>query len=178
VSLYQGEELGLTEAEIAFGDLVDPYGIRFWPEFKGRDGCRTPMVWQEEAPNAGFSTAKPWLPVPPEHIARAVDRQAAVPGSVLSEYRRLIRFRRSHPALAIGTIAFLDAADDVLAFTRQSANERLVCLFNLGTSAARFELPAAMAVTALADHCFAGRLDAAGRFVTLPPGDGFFGVIA
>jgi hypothetical protein len=35
-----------------------------------------------------------------------------------------------------------------------------------------------MAVTALADHCFAGRLDAAGRFVTLPPGDGFFGVIA
>ena len=52
VSLYQGEELGLTEAELAFEDLVDPYGITFWPEFKGRDGCRTPMAWDATAPNA------------------------------------------------------------------------------------------------------------------------------
>jgi alpha-glucosidase len=45
VCLYQGEELGLPEADVAFDDLQDPYGIEFWPEFKGRDGCRTPMVW-------------------------------------------------------------------------------------------------------------------------------------
>ncbi|WP_266096800.1 alpha-amylase family glycosyl hydrolase, partial [Acinetobacter baumannii] len=44
VCIYQGEELGLSEANLAFEDLQDPYGIRFWPEFKGRDGCRTPMV--------------------------------------------------------------------------------------------------------------------------------------
>ena len=50
VCLYQGEELGLTEADLAFEDLQDPYGIRFWPEFKGRDGCRTPMVWDSQAP--------------------------------------------------------------------------------------------------------------------------------
>jgi len=48
VCLYQGEELGLPEAEIAFEDLQDPYGIQFWPEFKGRDGCRTPMVWETD----------------------------------------------------------------------------------------------------------------------------------
>ncbi len=64
VCLYQGEELGLDEAELRFEDLQDPYGIRFWPEFKGRDGCRTPMVWEGGTPNAGFSTGKPWLPVP------------------------------------------------------------------------------------------------------------------
>ena len=64
ICLYEGEELGLTEADIAFEDLQDPYGIEFWPEFKGRDGCRTPMVWQAGAVNAGFSTAeKTWLPV-------------------------------------------------------------------------------------------------------------------
>ena len=40
VCLYQGEELGLPEADIGFDDLQDPYGIEFWPEFKGRDGCR------------------------------------------------------------------------------------------------------------------------------------------
>ncbi|MEP1933707.1 MAG: alpha-amylase family glycosyl hydrolase, partial [Roseibium sp.] len=37
--IYQGEELGLAEADVAFDDLQDPYGIEFWPEFKGRDGC-------------------------------------------------------------------------------------------------------------------------------------------
>ena len=77
ICLYQGEELGLTEADIAFEDLRDPYGIRFWPGFKGRDGCRTPMVWKAEAENAGFSTAKPWLPIPPGHRARAVERRGS-----------------------------------------------------------------------------------------------------
>ena len=50
VCIYQGEELGFNEADIAFEDLQDPYGVRFWPEFKGRDGCRTPMVWDRSAP--------------------------------------------------------------------------------------------------------------------------------
>ena len=50
ICLYQGEELGLQEAELAFEDLRDPYGIRFWPGYKGRDGCRTPMVWEAGRP--------------------------------------------------------------------------------------------------------------------------------
>ena len=45
VCLYQGEELGLTEAYVPFEELQDPYGKRFWPKFRGRDGCRTPMPW-------------------------------------------------------------------------------------------------------------------------------------
>ena len=53
--IYQGEELGLTEAEIAFEDLQDPFGIEFWPDFKGRDGCRTPMPWFSGLPNGGFT---------------------------------------------------------------------------------------------------------------------------
>ena len=46
VCLYQGEELGLPQADLTFEDLHDPYGIEFWPEYKGRDGCRTPMIWE------------------------------------------------------------------------------------------------------------------------------------
>jgi len=98
VCLYQGEELGLTEAELSFSDLVDPYGIRFWPEFKGRDGCRTPMVWESNAPSGGFSTGKPWLPVSDEHIALAANRQAGDSHSTLTYYRMMLALRRAHPA--------------------------------------------------------------------------------
>ncbi len=63
IGIYQGEELGLTETELDYKDLTDPVGLRNWPENKGRDGCRTPMVWSAQAPHAGFSDGTPWLPV-------------------------------------------------------------------------------------------------------------------
>jgi alpha-glucosidase len=149
ICLYQGEELGLSEAELAFEDLRDPYGIRFWPAFKGRDGCRTPMVWEARKPNGGFSTAKPWLPVPKAHLERAVSRQQRDKSSVLAHYRKSLAFRRAHPALVAGDIAFLDAEGDVLAFTRSSGEEKLLCLFNFAPAAARWKLPAGMRVREL-----------------------------
>jgi alpha-glucosidase len=142
VCLYQGEELGLKEAELAFEDLVDPYGIEFWPQFKGRDGCRTPMVWQAHAANGAFSTAnRTWLPVPAEHLVHAVDTQDKVEGSVLEFYRALLAFRRTHPALAKGAIELLDTSDTVLAFIRDDGTERLLCVFNMGDTVAQFALP-------------------------------------
>ena len=80
VCLYQGEELGLTEAYVPFEELQDPYGKRFWPKFRGRDGCRTPMVWLGDNLNGGFSEAKPWLPVAMEHLRMAVGQQEDDPG--------------------------------------------------------------------------------------------------
>jgi alpha-glucosidase len=142
VCLYQGEELGLTEAELAFEDLVDPYGIEFWPQFKGRDGCRTPMVWQTQSPTGGFTTAtRPWLPVPADHLTKAVDRQLGDPNSVLAHYRAMLAFRRRHPALATGSITTLDAPDGVLAFLREDGSERLYCAFNMSEKAAVVTVP-------------------------------------
>jgi alpha-glucosidase len=175
VCLYQGEELGLGETSLRFEDLVDPYGIRFWPEFKGRDGCRTPMVWESNAPAGGFTTGKPWLPVAPEHIARAANLENASGDSVLWRYRQLIAFRRAHPALRSGSIAFLDAPDDVLAFQRAAGDERLLCVFNLGKKEGRFALPPGMATESLPGHGFAAGVEAGGRSVRLPAGDAFFG---
>jgi alpha-glucosidase len=160
VCLYQGEELGLTEADLAFEDLRDPYGIRFWPEFKGRDGCRTPMVWQAGAKNGGFSTAKPWLPVPAEHLAWAVDTQQGDENSLLEHYRRFLAFRRAHPALVKGDIEFLPSEGDTIAFTRGYGNERLVCVFNLGRRPAAVDLGADVKVLPLAGHGFAGAAEA------------------
>jgi len=143
VCLYQGEELGLTEAELAFEDLVDPYGIEFWPQFKGRDGCRTPMVWQTQSPLGGFTTAtRGWLPVPADHMTKAVDRQAADDGSVLAFYRAMLAFRRAHPALSRGTITTLDAPDGVLSFLREDGKERLYCVFNMSEKPVAVEVPA------------------------------------
>jgi len=145
ICLYEGEELGLPEAEIAFEDLRDPYGIRFWPAFKGRDGCRTPMPWESAAPNAGFTTGKPWLPVPDTHRARALDVQQGDAASVLAHYRGALTFRRAHPALVSGAIEFLDAEDDVLAFIRSTDSERLLCLFNFAGESAEWAVPAELA---------------------------------
>lgn len=131
IGIYQGEELGLPEAEMEYHELTDPPGLRFWPEVKGRDGCRTPMVWQAEALNGGFSDGLPWLPVKAPHLARAVDLQEAANDSVLHSYREVIAFRQKRAALRRGTTRFLDAPHPVLAFRREAESDRLLCVYNL-----------------------------------------------
>lgn len=142
ICLYQGEELALTEADLAFEDLRDPYGIRFWPAFKGRDGCRTPMVWETGKPHAGFTTAeKPWLPVPYVHAMLAADGQERKPDSVLNHYKAMLAFRRSHSCLRDGAMEFLETNQDVLVFTRHKNGERLLFVFNLTRQPVDFRLP-------------------------------------
>ncbi len=146
ICLYQGEELGLPEAELSFEDLRDPYGIRFWPAFKGRDGCRTPMVWEKAKTQAGFSSAKPWLPVPSDHAALAVDQQDKDQTSVLAHYRAVLAFRKAHPALIDGDMHFLATNEDVLAFTRKKGDEQLLFVFNLRRGPQEIAVPHGMTV--------------------------------
>lgn len=172
VCIYEGEELALPEAEIAFEDLQDPYGIEFWPEFKGRDGCRTPMVWEGKKPNGGFSTAeKTWLPVPAGHLSRAVDQQAGAQGSVMEHYRTFLAFRKTQPALAKGEIRFLPVTGNILAFTRTHGGDKLLCLFNMGEAMERTALPPGD-WSVLSGHGLAGNLE--GGIVELPAWGGFF----
>jgi alpha-glucosidase len=141
VCLYQGEELGLHEAELQFEDLRDPYGIEFWPEYKGRDGCRTPMVWQNDHQTGGFSTGLPWLPVPTEHLRHSVANEEHDPASLLHHYRKALAFRRSHSALQGGAQSRVTAVGDVVQFTRSDAAETMFCAFNLGGHPAETDLP-------------------------------------
>ncbi len=133
VCLYQGEELGLEEAEIAFEDVQDPYGLRFWPEFKGRDGCRTPMVWDQSNSSAGFSNAKPWLPVSDDHRQQAVSVAEQDQDSLIHHYRRLLAYRKAHYALMKGAIDFVSTRGDVLSFMRTCEEERIHCFFNFSS---------------------------------------------
>ncbi|HMO08091.1 MAG TPA: alpha glucosidase [Paracoccaceae bacterium] len=140
--LYQGEELGLPEAELELAELQDPYGIEFWPEFKGRDGCRTPMPWITDNAAAGFSTGTPWLPVKAPHRPLAVAAQDGDAGSMLNHYRRALAFRRAHRVLRTGAMSLPEAVGDVASFVRSDRDETIFCAFNLGDGTGRFAQPA------------------------------------
>jgi alpha-glucosidase len=129
--LYQGEELGLPEADIALARIQDPVGRLYYPLTKGRDGCRTPMPWTVGGPNAGFGAGVPWLPIPDIHRTLSVDAQEQLDGSVLQFARAFIRLRKAHPALTAGKIRFLDADEGILSFERIATNEHITCVFNL-----------------------------------------------
>jgi len=153
--LYQGDELGLPEAQIAFDELQDPYGITMWPEFKGRDGCRTPMPWESESRDMGFTlplagarqaAVRPWLPASESHRAMAVDVQSSQEDSLLSFYRRLLRWRNAQPALIEGEMDLLASHPQVLAYVRSGEGQKLLCLFNFSDQAAQWTLPASMTV--------------------------------
>ena len=140
--IYQGEELGLPQGEVAFEDLRDPEAIANWPHTLGRDGARTPMPWQASAPQAGFSSANcTWLRLDPAHTGLAADRQAPDPASTLSYTRQILALRREFPALVSGDITLIDAPDDIVAFLRSSDGETVLCAFNLGDTAIAWSPP-------------------------------------
>jgi alpha-glucosidase len=141
VFIYQGEELGLPEAEVGFESLRDPYGRNHWPDFKGRDGCRTPMPWRSRAKNAGFSRGKlSWLPIPDNHRELAVDVQEKDSGSTLNSWRQFLRLRKSEPALSRGELSLRDAPDPLVVFERRHGDDCIMCIFNLGQDPAELAL--------------------------------------
>ncbi|MGB0899970.1 MAG: alpha-glucosidase [Psychrobium sp.] len=143
ICTYQGEELGLPQAELTFEELQDPFGITFWPQFKGRDGCRTPMPWQHDEQQGGFSVEKPWLPVSESHLPLAVNKQDSDESSPLNSYRTFMKWRKAHPALVTGDIEFVSTDDNVLMFIRHCPNasmEKILCVFNFNEHSADVEL--------------------------------------
>ena len=134
--IYQGEELGLPQAEVAFEDLQDPEAIANWPKTLGRDGARTPMPWTSDTPHGGFTTGRPWLPVAPDHLPLAVSAQEASETSLLNFTRNILALRRALAPLRWGEDQFLAGPDGVLAFDRQHDGETVRVVVNLGEAAA------------------------------------------
>ncbi|MDP3495837.1 MAG: alpha-amylase family glycosyl hydrolase [Hyphomonadaceae bacterium] len=129
-TLYQGDELGMTNGDIAPDQVRDPWELNMPGLGLGRDPVRTPMLW-DESPNAGFSAASPWLPLNADWSARHAAGQADDPASILNLYRRLIALRRREPALSLGDYKALAATDQVLAYERRFGARRLGVALNL-----------------------------------------------
>lgn len=173
--LYQGEELGLPQAEVPFERLQDPEAKAFWPVYHSRDGARTPIPWRGDAgPAAGFSTVEPWLPVDPRHLPLAVDRQEADSASVLGFTRYFLAWRKKRSALVTGEIVFLPTAEPILAFTRGNKTEKLLCAFNLGPEPVSFRPALNADLIPLRGHGLPGHVD--GDRLDLPPYGAVFAI--
>ncbi|MGE0746827.1 MAG: alpha-amylase family glycosyl hydrolase [Rhodospirillales bacterium] len=168
--VYQGEELGLPEAEVPREAMRDPYGIAFWPTFRGRDGARTPMPWSGAVPHAGFTAgAAPWLPVPAPHAALAVDLQERDPASTLHAWRRFLAWRRMQRDLVEGNMHVIDLPPPGLALRRGA----ILAVFNLAAAPQRIPLDRLPPSRPLAGHGFDSAVsDGALR---LPPHGVYYG---
>jgi alpha-glucosidase len=138
--IYQGDELGLPDADIPEERRVDP---------GGRDGCRAPIPW-DASPDLGWPVrpgCRTWLPMPPEAEVRNRETEAADPDSILHLYRRAIALRRATPALTRGTFELLDATEGVLGFRRASDGDAVVVLVNFGGEPTDVGLPGLVGAT-------------------------------
>jgi oligo-1,6-glucosidase len=151
--VYQGEELGMTNAPLAsaddFRDIearnhyaeaishgASPEEVLASMRPMSRDNARTPMQW-DASEHAGFTTGTPWMPVNPNHAEINAQAARADPGSVFHHYRRLIRLRHSEPVVAHGDFTMLLADDRrVYAFTRRLDDVELLVLGNFSATPA------------------------------------------
>ena len=128
-TLYYGDELGMPESHIPDELVQDPWGITV-PGLS-RDGCRTPMQW-DQSPHAGFSSSnRTWLPVQPDFKDRNVTEQLQDPVSSLALYRKLLAFRQTSQALQIGAYIPIDEVpSSCYAYKRKTQEEHILVVLN------------------------------------------------
>ena len=134
--MYYGEEIGMQNNDpTRKEDVKDPIGQLGWPEEKGRDGERTPMQW-DNAPNAGFTTGIPWLPVPMSYETHNVATEKADPNSILNFYKNLLAMRHTNPALLDGDYVAVNPTDpNVYSYLRRYKGEAVLVVLNMSESA-------------------------------------------
>jgi alpha-glucosidase len=110
-------------------------GITGWPGYKGRDGERTPMQWDDSA-NAGFTkAATPWLPVPSSAKTHNVATELSDPNSILQFYRQLLALHHRNRALLDGDYVALNQGDpNVLAYLRRYKNSAVLVVLNMSAT--------------------------------------------
>lgn len=134
--LFQGEELGLPHPKLGYEDLRDPWGKAFWPDFEGRDGARTPMPWDCDLPNCGFSDAEtPWIDVPEEHWSLSVAVQDKNRESPLNFLRGFLAWRQKQPLLKWGG-EYMHAPDlaPLIVWDRFGKGRTVTCVANFSLS--------------------------------------------
>ncbi len=164
--VYQGQELGMTNAgelsldaylDIETLDMIRARRKRGISEedilrsarAKSRDNARTPMQW-DSSENAGFSSGRPWLPVNSNYREVNAEAERRDPDSVFCFYRELIRLRREHAVFRDGVFEMLLPEDeDLVAYTRKTADSGLLVLCNFHDGTVENPLPVPQAARLL-----------------------------
>jgi len=137
--MYYGEEIGMRNIPIRRREIMDPPGKKYWPIYKGRDVCRSPMQW-DDTPNAGFTKGNPWLKVHPNYPKRNVAAQQAEPDSLLNFTRKLIALRKESPALIRGDFTPLETgSSQVMAYLRTHEGKNILVALNFSNRKIRAE---------------------------------------
>ena len=144
--IYQGEELGMTNAQYEIEEYRDIETLNMYRErleagytkeeimrsihAKGRDNGRTPMQWND-GENAGFTTGTPWIKVNPNYKDINAESQVKDPHSVFSCYKRLVQMRKEYPVFVDGRFRLLLEEDEnIFAYERQTAEQTLLVICN------------------------------------------------
>jgi len=138
--MYYGEEIGMRDIHLRRSEILDPPGKKYWPIYKGRDGCRSPMQW-DNGLQAGFSTTSPWLPVHQDYIHRNVSTQQADPHSLYNFTKKLLSLRKAFPALPRGDFIPLETRPGTLAYLRSTPEQSVLVAINFKDRHIQFAPP-------------------------------------
>ena len=128
--LYYGEEIGMRETKLKKSEMMDPVGKSYAPINPGRDGCRAPMQWNNQA-NGGFTSGTPWNKIHPDYMDRNVNAMIGDPNSLLTFYKNLIALRKHYRSIQVGSLELLDTKNEsVLTFTRSFEKEVTLVAIN------------------------------------------------
>jgi alpha-glucosidase len=130
-TMYYGEELGMMNVPISPQEVQDPAEKNEPGRGLGRDPERSPMPWDSSL-RAGFTEARPWLPLGADHATLNAANLSGQRDSILSLYRTLIRLRRANEALISGCLEGVAANGPVLRYDRRNDAQHFAILLNLG----------------------------------------------
>ena len=121
--------------------MKDPWGINFYPEFLGRDTCRTPMVWDKKQPMAGFTSAnQSWLPISEAHLEKAGLEMARNAKSIYRKFSEFLKWRKKQPAMMHANLmSEVSGGPKEIIFDRISDFQKLRCKFDFELVKATFE---------------------------------------
>jgi oligo-1,6-glucosidase len=155
---YNGDELGMSNIKFEnihdYRDIETLYMYQYIQsqggdlekflkdqQYASRDNGRTPFQW-DATPNAGFTTAEPWIKVNPDHVFINQEAQDADGNSPVNYFRKLTQLRKEHPVLIYGEYTLYDADHEhVYLYTRFLDKTGIVVILNFSKELVTYHLP-------------------------------------
>ena len=156
--VYQGQEIGMVNTPLGsldeYKDIMVKNNARIarslglskervlkLAQKASRDNARTCMQWSD-APNAGFTSGKPWFVVNGSYKEINVESQLDDPNSLLNFYRSALQFRRDNPIVIYGDYAeHLPKSRELYVYERNLAGKKLLVICSYSEKCVRFDAP-------------------------------------